>query len=770
MANRKLGFGVGFSSLFLVVAACGGSSEDDLGTGGAGATGGTDGGGAAGGGAGGTSGAAGSGGSGGQTCTPIALESIEAGAYHICGIDAAGKVWCWGDPGRGALGQDADMGDEPLAVALDAPAIDLGLGWGHTCAVLDDGRVACWGRNSHGQLGDGGIEDRSTPEIVEGVTDAVAVSASDLSTCALNSAGEVFCWGGNWIGQLGNGNSDQSNVPTKTQLTTPVTGIASGQAHTCAWSSTGTWCWGMNHALQVSPEVAQSHNVPKPVALTGVLGMSLGYDFTCALLGGGGVQCFGESSTGRLGDGVWKSGSVATPTSVINLDSVEEIESGAYSTCARRANGDVQCWGWNEWATLGTGDLENTNQVTTAAATDIEEVASGLRFTCGRHTDGSLECWGELSRGQALSMDTVRLSPTPITGASFELGNVHACRLDDPTGAGSVSCWGSDVNHRLGLSTNSFQIITEPKEVMVGARLLDVGESHSCAIKNAGDLWCWGLGFAKQLGAPTIGHLIVPTHTMTFAGQVDQIALGWNHSCARLATGAVWCWGANQYAQTAAPPNGDGQAPHQVPGITTAAELRLGYHHGCARTADGAVWCWGLGTAGQLGHSQNANSAVPVKVAGISAATAIGMGGFHSCAVENGRVYCWGQNSDSGQLGVGNYASANTPVLVPDLMGAVLVVAGERHTCALDDQGEVWCWGDGSNGVLGTGDQRKSLTPVKIPGLSGVTALEAHELATCATLSDGSVRCWGSNQFGLLRDSAAIPDLNGTAVALQNCE
>src|SRR5688572_11643128 len=196
MSNRKLGCGVGFSSLVLVLAACGGSSADDLGTGGAGGgSGGAAGAAGAdgGGGTAGAAGAAGSGGTGGQTCTPIALESIEAGAYHICGIDSVGKVWCWGDPSRGSLGQDAEMGDAPLGVTLEAPAIDLGLGWGHTCAVLDDGRVSCWGRNSHGQLGDGGTEDRSTPAIVEGVTDAVAVSASDLSTCVLTSAGEVSC-------------------------------------------------------------------------------------------------------------------------------------------------------------------------------------------------------------------------------------------------------------------------------------------------------------------------------------------------------------------------------------------------------------------------------------------------------------------------------------------------------------------------------------------------------------------------------------------------
>ena len=57
----------------------------------------------------------------------------------------------------------------------DAVAIDAGSG--HTCAVRSGGSVVCWGANEEGQLGDGTLTDRRTPVRVDGLDDAVAVTA-----------------------------------------------------------------------------------------------------------------------------------------------------------------------------------------------------------------------------------------------------------------------------------------------------------------------------------------------------------------------------------------------------------------------------------------------------------------------------------------------------------------------------------------------------------------------------------------------------------------
>src|SRR5262245_1882632 len=72
----------------------------------------------------------------------------------------------------------------------------------HTCQVVDDGTVRCWGDNGRGQLGDGTMTGRPTPVTVVGFAGAVAVSVGSDFSCALLADGTVRCWGGNTHGQL----------------------------------------------------------------------------------------------------------------------------------------------------------------------------------------------------------------------------------------------------------------------------------------------------------------------------------------------------------------------------------------------------------------------------------------------------------------------------------------------------------------------------------------------------------------------------------------
>ena len=66
-----------------------------------------------------------------------------------------------------------------------------------------------------GELGTGGHiadDQTATPQKVEGITDATAVSAGFVHTCALRESGEITCWGWDDQGQLGDGKAfDNTN-------------------------------------------------------------------------------------------------------------------------------------------------------------------------------------------------------------------------------------------------------------------------------------------------------------------------------------------------------------------------------------------------------------------------------------------------------------------------------------------------------------------------------------------------------------------------------
>jgi len=88
----------------------------------------------------------------------------------------------------------------PLLVATglgEAGAGTLAAGARHVCAVDDAGAVTCWGDNAAGQLGLAAWGSRPGPVglVVPDVGDAVAIAAAESGTCALLRDGAIRCWG-----------------------------------------------------------------------------------------------------------------------------------------------------------------------------------------------------------------------------------------------------------------------------------------------------------------------------------------------------------------------------------------------------------------------------------------------------------------------------------------------------------------------------------------------------------------------------------------------
>jgi alpha-tubulin suppressor-like RCC1 family protein len=122
----------------------------------------------------------------------------------------------------------------------------LDLGGDHTCAVLSTGSIACWGSNYCGQLGNGTTVDSSSPVLVKGISDAIAVATETEFSCAILRDHTVKCWGDNLDG-----------VRCNAQLASPVAvpcitdaiaiSVGGGNAGGCALLSSGSiQCWGAN--------------------------------------------------------------------------------------------------------------------------------------------------------------------------------------------------------------------------------------------------------------------------------------------------------------------------------------------------------------------------------------------------------------------------------------------------------------------------------------------------------------------------------------------
>ena len=223
------------------------------------------------------------------------------------------------------------------------------------CGLLASGGVVCWGDNSYGELGNGTTTQSDRPTPVKGVAGigtltAVTQLISDSlygGYSALLSSGGVDCWGDNQLGELGNGTSSGPD-------SCPGTGFA----EPC--STTPVSVVGVSAAGTLS-------------GVDQVVSDAVGH---CARLGSGGVDCWGESLFGDLGDG-----SSTGPDSCPSACSTAPVQ------------------------VEGVGGAGTLSGVSHLVSNDNDEVYCAVLLT-----GGGADCWGDNDRGQlgnGLSLGTV---------------------------------------------------------------------------------------------------------------------------------------------------------------------------------------------------------------------------------------------------------------------------------------------------------------------------------------------------------------------------
>jgi alpha-tubulin suppressor-like RCC1 family protein len=321
------------------------------------------------------------------------------------------------------------------------------------------------------------------------------------------------------------------------------------------------------------------------------------------------------------------------------------------------------------------------------------------------------------------------------------------------------------------------------------------GSNHSCALRAGGGVRCWGANGSGQLGygnTDAVGDDETPADAgdVPLPGPVASLAAGSVHTCAVLESGDVVCWGSNYSGQLGLGTTdniGDDELVDGATGIVPlpgpAVEVAAGLEHTCARLESGDVVCWGRQTEGQLGtgapdsigDDESVGSLGPIDLGG--KAIDIDTSDNHVCAVlDDGAVRCWGYNG-SGQLGNGDEALNNvgdrkTPaessvVMLEEL--AIQVETGTSHTCAVLVNGNVRCWGtDTANGVPDT--YGSSVVPYAAARIGApVQRLSAGYGFNCAVLDSAGVRCWGSNEGfvlgnpmaeGTVKDATVLEDVD----------
>lgn len=366
-----------------------------------------------------------------------------------------------------------------------------------------------------------------------------------------------------------------------------------------------------------------------------------------------------------------------TTTSYTALARVKQLSAGTNFTCALLTTGTVECWGENSFGKLGNGSNSDSEfPVTVTGLEYVQEISSGADHTCTVLNDRTVKCWGanslgQLGDGSGISSTIVTTADSIDNATSVSNGYAHSCALLD---GGSIKCWGSDRFNQLGDDASAVDQSTpvavagldNMTSVSAGGSALG---SHTCAIHDNNSVSCWGDNGQGQIGDNTTTTATSPT-LVSGSGTTDNytmLALGGLHTCGLLDNGSVKCWGDAFSGQLGDNGTTDNKTPTLVVGLTNAiTDIAAGEGHTCALDNTSEVYCWGANSEGQLGDNSTTNSSVPKNVVNLDNVSSITAGRYHTCAVlddDNATAMCWGDNSN-GQLGDSTKSDSKVPVQV----------------------------------------------------------------------------------------------------------
>ena len=252
------------------------------------------------------------------------IQDLEAGYNHACILISDGTVKCWGYNSYGQLGNGNtdNIGDESGEMGDDLDLVDLGSftvtqigsGQDHICAINDNYEMKCWGRNDYGMCGYGhtnNIGDESgemgeSLPIIDLGTDFKArkLVMGNLFTCVISTINGLKCFGIGHYGQLGSGDietlgNDANEMGKITKM--PCCFIYFTSLFFFLRFRNTSYLHVLSDLLLVSGDYLPFVDLGSDFELNDA---RAGTAFVCATNSDGNVKCWGRNDFGHLGLGL----------------------------------------------------------------------------------------------------------------------------------------------------------------------------------------------------------------------------------------------------------------------------------------------------------------------------------------------------------------------------------------------------------------------------------------------------------------------------------
>lgn len=506
----------------------------------------------------------------------IAASAVgDAGAFTVAVVSPSGTLV------SSAATLTVSTTPQPPAISTQPANQTVALGQTATFSVVASSSSAItyqWSRNGTAIAGATGAS-YTTPAAVAADDGAQFTAAVTNTVGTTNSALAVLTI---------------SNLPSAA-----VTQVSAGLRHSVALKSDGTvWSWGFTGsglmgvgAEPVTAGVPTRAKNADGTVLTGVAGVSAGYDHTMVVKSDGTVWGW-STNGGALGDG-----STTTRTSPVQVKdaagvpftSAREISAGQNFTLAVKLDGTVWAWGYNGYATLGDGtNTTRLNPVQVRAPGGgglggVARLAAGQYHSMSIKTDGTVWSWGRNHRGQlgdgtptAEVAVAVRADAAPGVAlsdvVSIAAGVAHSAAV---RANGTAYAWGENNYGELGDGTTTDRSRpTLVKDVagnaLTGVVSVAAGDNYTMFLKSDGTVWAAGRNHIGQLGDNTTTATQINPNAVKDAagitfGNVTRVALTQQHTVVLRGDGTVWAWGYNGYRQLGDTSTANRRNPVQVP-------------------------------------------------------------------------------------------------------------------------------------------------------------------------------------------------------------
>ena len=309
---------------------------------------------------------------------------LAVGEDHACALVATSgqtPVRCWGGDTDGELGDPENNLELESAILPDVgPWATITAAGNVTCIehAADPAQTACWGTATWE------TRNLGSPRTV-GAGDEGPFGATlrlGTNTACFQKGGAMQCYGSDAFDQRGDGATIAMDTDPATNVSLAGTmasvvdhsGGAFNGRHHCA-IQTGTadvFCFGANERNQINDTMTQTLSVGFQITANGNpikadvqnLGpasrhIAAGGDFTCVILEGGVVSCWGDNTgfqcTSTGADAFTGSAGLPTPIATAGLGVYSSITAGDFFACGIQTDGKAFCWGFSPKGQTGTG-------------------------------------------------------------------------------------------------------------------------------------------------------------------------------------------------------------------------------------------------------------------------------------------------------------------------------------------------------------------------------------------------------------------------------